>query len=447
MASQIPAADPDVALLRALLRAGQAKPQPQDLIDSAELCLHTGRRELASALYGVAGLSLGFTGVFLRHLCRINERERLWSALPSADDQPGGGFSVDIAVETLRRLMPLCGTLPPPGDLDELSPDTGPTYRDRDLAQSPLVARAASSLREVVPAAADARLAGLIQDLSVGLATLAPLRVEAHVGLDAAALAGLVAVEWLRVFAARTRPLLHVASPDAQAEVARLRMDALGPFFSNVPRLIRDVRDIFALIDAAADGRADQDTATTWAVLLCAHLSAELLAAFTSELGDRAMVTALDHILMMVARLGEAAEYYPVAMSIRDSCLDVDAFHVAEKAQRLIVAWRPLDAHEWRRLGEIRGLGGDGEGVGEALERAAALNPGDPLIAARLAERDAGKPITSENMVSSRRAARQMRLAAFRAGLNGAHNLHVSDHETDTMEGKELIMASNEMRR
>ena len=207
------------------------------------------------------------------------------------------------------------------------------------------------------------------------------------------------------------------------------------------------MRDIFALIDAAAGGRADQETATTWVVLLSAYLSAEQLAALTSELGDRAMVTALDHILLMVARLANAADYYPVAMSIRDSCLDVDAFDVAEKAQRLIVAWRPLDAHEWRRLGEIRGLRGDGEGVRDALDRAATLNPSDPLIAARLAERDAGKPIMSENMVSSRRALRQMRLAAFRGGSNCAQNPHESNNKTDAMEGEELIMASDEMSR
>jgi tetratricopeptide (TPR) repeat protein len=410
MALQMPALDADTPLRRALLRAGEANAEPQDLIDCAELCLHGGRRDLAAELYGAAGLGLGFTGAFLQHLRRVNDRERLWSALPSADDQANGGFSVDLAIEDLRRLMPLCGALPPPGDLGQARLAA---HADRDFARSALVARATDVLREIVPAVAEARFAGLVRGLSADLAILTPLRIEAYVGLDVAALAGIVATERLRIFAAHSQPLLHVASADVLREVAQLRTDAMGPFFNNVPRLIRDVRDIFGLIDAAAGGRADPDIMTTWVVLLSAHLSAEQLAALTSELGDRAMVTALDHILLMIDRLGDAVEHYPVAMSIRDSCLDVDAFDVAEKAQSLIVEWRPLDAHEWRRLGEIRGLRGDDEGAGAALDRAVALNPSDPIIDARLGERNAGKPITSENMVSSRRALRQMRLAAF----------------------------------
>jgi hypothetical protein len=307
--------------------------------------------------------------------------------------------------------MPLCGALPPPGDLGQARLAA---HADRDFARSALVARATDVLREIVPAVAEARFAGLVRGLSADLAILTPLRIESYVGLDVAALAGIVATERLRIFAAHSQPLLHVASADALREVAQLRTDAMGPFFNNVPRLIRDVRDIFGLIDAAAGGRADPDIMTTWVVLLSAHLSAEQLAALTSELGDRAMVTALDHILLMIDRLGDAVEHYPVAMSIRDSCLDVDAFDVAEKAQSLIVEWRPLDAHEWRRLGEIRGLRGDGKGVREALVKALAIAPNDALIAGRWQQHEAGTAPTSENMVPTRRHLRQIRLQAFK---------------------------------
>ena len=411
------AGDVETRLIRALLRTGQVGALPQDLIDSADLCLEADRGDLAAALYGAAALDLGFSGSFLAGLRQVNDRAGLWKTMPAAEEAARHGFSVDLAVETLARLIPLCGVLPEPDEIDLPRLDVPAASANPAPALAALATRARKVLRESVPASGDGRLLNLVRELAPELAGLPPLRIDAHIGLDLASLAGIVVLERLRIFTARNQALFAAAPADVFSSVARLPTDVLGPFFSNVRRLIRDVRDIFGLIDAAVGGRADLETATTWIVLLSPHLSADQLAALTSELGDRAMVTALDHILLMIGRIGDPAEHYRVAMSIRDSCLDVDAFGNAEKAQKLVVTWRRTDAHEWRRLGEIRALNGDRAGARIAFDRAAAINPNDSLIMARLRECDAGEPITSENMIAGRRAIRQMRLAAFQKRL------------------------------
>ena len=408
------AGDVETRLIRALLRTGQVGALPQDLIDSADLCLEADRGDLAAALYGAAALDLGFSGSFLAGLRQVNDRAGLWKTMPAAEEAARHGFSVDLAVETLARLIPLCGVLPEPDEIDLPRLDVPAASANPAPALAALATRARKVLRESVPASGDGRLLNLVRELAPELAGLPPLRIDAHIGLDLASLAGIVVLERLRIFTARNQALFAAAPADVFSSVARLPTDVLGPFFSNVRRLIRDVRDIFGLIDAAVGGRADFDTMTTWVVLLSAHLSAEQLAALTSELGDRGMVAALHGILSWLARLNDPTEYYGVAASIRDSCLDVDAFAVAERAQRLIVRWRAVDAQEWRRLGEIHYLCADMEGAKTALERAIALKPSDQIVMSQWGKLVAGNPLACENMVASRRHLRQTRLQAFR---------------------------------
>jgi hypothetical protein len=106
---------------------------------------------------------------------------------------------------------------------------------------------------------------------------------------------------------------------------------------------------------------------------------------------------------------------FNVAYSIRDASLDIDAFALAGDAQQLIALWRRADANEWRRLGEIRGFGGDLPAARAAFECAVRMNRHDEEAHEYLAQIESGESIPFIERSMGRRLLRQARLKAFQA--------------------------------
>ena len=415
----------EAGLLRALLRAGRADAMPQDLIDCAELALSAGARDIGAMLYGLTALRIGVSAPSLTMLHEVNARACLWDRLPKADDLSVGGFSVDLALGELRRLMRFGPKLKPCPSTPEacLPPDSPMGTQPRrglDPALAALAQRVGDALRCIPLKAKDGGLVHLLRDFADEVLKLRPIHVEEYADAGVDQLALVFVLEGMRRFLLANADLLS-AEPDVLFdEAAALPPGGLGPFFSNVHMLLRGTSDLLALIDVAAGGRADPETMECWSVLLAAHLPSDRLTSLTAELGDRGMDAGLRRILVKIARAGGEQRQFDVANSIRDASLDIDAFALAADAQQLIALWLRADADQWRRLGEIRGYAGDLPAAEVALERALRMNPRDRDARALLAHVRSGEPVPFKEIHVARRNLRRARLAAFQAASQAA---------------------------
>lgn len=418
--SAIVALAAETHLRRALLRAGQVQALPQDKIDCAELALAGGARNMAAILYGLVALEIGFPPASLALLREVDARENLWRGLPEPGSPPRSRFSIDLALDELRRLMRFRPKLQPlPASLDSFLPADVPMTtqlrRELDPSLLALARRVGEALRDVPRTARNGGLAPLLAPFADQVLALSPIHTDHHADADLDTLAHLLALEGTRRFLLASADLLTARPAELFDEVAALDPGALGPFFSNVKMLLRGAGDLFALIDAAAGGRADAGTLGCWAVLLSAHLPGDRLVGLAAEMGDRGMATGLRRMLVKVARAGGDRRPFDLLQGIRDASLDIDAFAVAADAQQLIALWRGADGDQWRRLGEIRGYDGDLPAAKAALERALQMDPADAKARDLLALVEAGQGIEFEEIHVGRRNLRRARLAAFQA--------------------------------
>lgn len=401
--------------MRAVLRAAREDASVQDQIDCADLLLAGGHAALAAPIYVLAGLELGFGADGLHLLTAVNAEAGFWDQLPNPASSARGGFAIDIAIEDIARLMALEPVLPPlPDDISSVVPARSQSGASCDGDLLALAERVTTQVRDLPRTATEGKLTDALTVIADMLAGQPLIAIDAYANAGLATLTRLFVLARIRDFLAVNLDLLQVSPKRLFEEAAKLRSDALGPFFSNLWRLMRDTRDVFFLIDAALQGRSNHRRTELWSILLASHLPHANLASLTAELGDRGMADALNHILFGLARRSPRPSFYGVAASIRDASLDIDAFTVAEKAQHLLVLWHPTNASEWRRLGEIRALCERTEAAQEALEEGLRLDPYDSWLLRARANLAAGRAIPVENMVPERRYARRMRLDAFR---------------------------------
>jgi hypothetical protein len=409
--------DGNAALLRALLRAGQARAMVQDYIDCAEIAVANNSRDIAAILYGLVALQIGFSPPSLALLRDVEDRAGLWGRLPAAEPVSRDGFSVDLALDELRRLI-LFGAKLQPLKSDFFSfpagvPMGAQPRRALDANLEALARRAAEALRSAPEAAAGGGLSSLLLPLTDDVLTLSPIQIEEFADTDIETLAFVLALEGTRRFVVTNVALLTTEPATLFDAAAGLIPGALGPFFTNVRMLLRGTADVFALIDAAAvGGKADAATTECWAVLLSAYLPNDRLVSLAAEMGDRGMVSGLHRLLERAARADGNQRSFDLVYGIRDASLDIDAFTVAGDAQELAARWHRADSGEWSRLGEIRAYGGDLPAARAAFEYALQMKPGDRNAQAKLALA-AGEGIVFEEINFARRNLRRARLGAF----------------------------------
>lgn len=361
-------ADHDARLFRMALRAAADGAPVQDVIDCAEFARATGRDEIAARLAGLAALERG-VGAAVR-----------------------GGSSVDLAIGELRDMMALSPRLTAE-DIRFPSADAAPRQQPTPApsAVEDVTRRTEALLAAVPTLLAEGGLATALLALVDDVLALPPLPPNEHLATDLTTIASLLGLHRLRRFLIANRGLLRAEAEGAPLldAAARLGPAALGPYFTNVPMVIRNARDVFALIDAAGPHPL-RETIETWSVLLSTHLRSNQLVDLIDELGDRGMIRALGALLARAARA--EGPHYPLdpVWRIRDACLDVGEWAMAADAQQLIALWRAHDANEWRILAEIRAQMDDAVGVEGALERAMLMCPDDPATIRRMAAWRAG---------------------------------------------------------
>jgi hypothetical protein len=198
-----------------------------------------------------------------------------------------------------------------------------------------------------------------------------------------------IATTVLGDFALRIRDLVDgpLGSPDLFHRSARLSMVGLGPWFSNVGRVIRDSRDLFDLarIACAAAGRDGDDAVGAWIVLLSRGCSGGLLRQIIDDLADYGAMAPLslilDHTLCRSATVIDDG----LVMYLRDAALDNADHQLAARAQAAIVRLWPDRLWEQEILGTILAGGGQLREADATYRSALARDPHHSGIRMRLA--------------------------------------------------------------
>ncbi len=418
-------------LRRALLRAARDGAVLQDQIDCAELANAGGLHDVARGLYGLIFLRVGFSPAGLALQREVAERTDLWSGVAAdGPEAPGAaGFSVDIAIDELRQLMRLKPELGPEVDIGAVLPAFPPSPATRDVpsldqARS-LRDRVAACLRRV-PEQPAGKTCEMICDLADDLVASPAVQLEDHLEAGLDELASVFVLRGLQAFLLPCYDLVKTKTPSTSMLHAASRLDpaALGPYLTNVRFVIRNVRDIFALIDVASGGAATAAEVECWCVLMSSHLSKAELLELIDELGDRGMVGALRRLLVRTARCSRVERPDDAPWRIRDAGLDIGDLQLGADAQHLVALWSPTNPLEWRILGDIRATAGDTAGAQSAFERCSQIDPAytegkERVTALRLGLFGPFKVTGGYATSPGRRRLRQSRLQAYRTVAQG----------------------------
>ncbi|MFD1951716.1 hypothetical protein ACFSGX_13150 [Sphingomonas arantia] len=198
-------------------------------------------------------------------------------------------------------------------------------------------------------------------------------------------LAAVIATAALADFASDVRDLAlpPFGSPELLWQSARLDRHGLGPWFRNVPNIIRDSNDLFDLARmAAVDG--DEDSWSAWVGLLSRRLPKWLFLHVADDLADHGKTAALDAMVVRALARRPATIELATIFYLRDAALDIGAYDIAARAQAATVALRPGDILELEILGTIHAQNGDFVQARAILLQAQALAPLHTGIQARL---------------------------------------------------------------
>ena len=376
----------DYQLRCALLRAARDGAVLQDQIECAELAFACGCRDIARMLYGLVFLQVGFSAAGLAWQREVDERTGLWKDLRCvrrAQEDLASGFSVDLAIGELRRLMRLNPALPPPLNIEVLLPSAAHKLRQCDLTWpdqfSNLCERVNIILKGAPSLEAQGNLLQMLRGVADELGAVEPIPLEDHLGESTARFATLFALAGLQRFLLATRDLLDVSSLSTSLfeEAGRLHSGALGPYFSNVRFVIRNARDIFALIELALERKPADREMQCWCVLLTGQLPPRETVALIDQLGDRGMTLALRALLVRTARWTPVEKRKEIAWRIRDVALDIGELAIAADAQHLVARWDFMNRVEWSILGEIWCAVGDQRAAAAAFGQCLLLDPSD----------------------------------------------------------------------
>jgi tetratricopeptide (TPR) repeat protein len=395
-----------------LLLAGRDLAFTQDYVDCAELAMAAGLREQARHLYQLAFLRRGFAPAQLREQAEVARQTGLWgdagleTATAATTDAPMARFSVDIALAELRGLRGRAGIA---DTVEETGSDTfgAAAFERLPLPVPPPITPQSADIHAME--ACDALFRALRSEVGDGGEALAALLDQLrHAILDAPArdLAGdIVNIERLATrfvfdsiqhFLQANFQLAY--APYGSAALlhasARLSPAGLGAYLTNVRGIIRNSRDVFALVQLAA-GRAageelDLAAVDRWSVLLATHLSGPALLDLIDDLGDVGLLRPLCGLLAGAIWRSGIRRDYDAVWRIRDAFLDLGDLELGASAQRVVALWAGNNRVEWTILGEIHATAGDVERAEAAFARALAIAPGDPGVVERVTAMRAG---------------------------------------------------------
>lgn len=419
--------DIDDRFRAALLRATWPDALLQDQVDAAMLALAGGWNEEARALLTLVFLQQGSSPEWRFSRRALAERTGLWPGVTMPEHEPlvATGFPVSVAIEELREIIrqaPANDALPPSAPI--ILPVLGPTFREPGPnSKEALLARAdeVTSRLSVLPPFLDGgTIANVLRSDDDRLSALPPLAVEEFLGEPVRGLARIFILEMYRRFVVRIIPMLSVKDESILAAIAGLSTAGLGPYFTNVPLLIRNVRDLFALVEAAAEEPQSQAFIEGWTLLLSPNLRRHQMLGLVDEYGDRGMIRALSILLQRSAGSDPTDPPKDIVWKIRDAFLDIGEMQLGGKAQELVALWSPNDPHEWELLSDIRSGDDDAAGAREALTHVLKLDPLRVSALRRAALIDGGERARIFGGFNSaeRLALRRSRLTMFRSMAN-----------------------------
>lgn len=390
----------DAAARKALLLCADPSASLQDQLDCAELLDAVGLGGGAQQLRDAAWWPLG---VFPVRGTAAGAGRALAGPAAGQGPTPSSPSSVAAAIAQFRSLVvgvrdlppllrdgcSIAGEAPVTGALTGAHPaceeqdhaDSGPAASIdlfehlRAALQQPLDPPADMSAATAEPGRLDAVLARLQADVLDAPA----FEARRHVGADLSLLCAGVVADRLRSFFAGVSDLAYApfGSPGLFHAAARLDAGGLGPWFANVPRVVRGARDVFALVQLAAapDGSADDDALERWSFLLSQHMPDAMLQELVDELADMGLMRAVRGILERRARRPDLRQADLLLRRVRDAGLDEGDLDLALQAQRLVVEGKPAEALEWIALGEVEATAGNRAAAEEAFAAGLRLDP------------------------------------------------------------------------
>ncbi|WP_420138954.1 hypothetical protein [Sphingomonas sp.] len=408
-----------------LLLASRPCAVVQDYIDCADLARASGLDQAASILSGLAALHLGFSPATIAWLANPDRPFHGFTTAHRGSTSQRAGDVVDVAIEQLSQLMrsrPMLGKLPDSSASTHSGGMSIPQRPEAIRAQiEPLAGQAKALLTSIMHAEREVTTREL-RSIADTLFNLEPLRLDEHLDATYEERVSLFALEQLRRFIVANAELLFASGePPLFSQVSALASASLGPYFSNMWRLIRTPCDVLALIDAAANGQADEQQMSLWCILLSVHLREHELVGLIEDLGNRGMVGTLRALLDRLQRAIVSARCYEAVRRIRDVSLDLGDFALAAEAQALIASWRPADAVSWEVLGEIQATAGECGLADKAFATATLLDPSNRAILRKRGALQAGTlPLVQRGYSSSAHMARLRRARALALDMRRA---------------------------
>jgi hypothetical protein len=358
----------DTLLRCALLRVARDGSNLQDRIDCAELALAAGEPEAARTLYAMIFLRMGFAADSVADQRAMAAQSGLWSNQDLPELRPGPAlpsFSVDRAIAELAELIRVA-----------------PLAESASILDPVIVAPSRGDINRPVSSAAEGGL-----------------DPKEHVQAPVPRLAAIVAMSDLQLFLRENYGLAFGpgGSPRLMHAAAQLSRGGLGPYFTNVGNIVRDARDLFGLVAAAAPHRqTPAHDIGIWTVLLASHLEHQQLLDYVDELADRGMGSSLWGIFQARARRMSIWRDYGLLQRLRDGALDLGDWPLAIRAQEMIVHVAQYDPGELNVLGTILANAREMERAEQVFADYAARAPGDKTLASRLAALRAGEPTAFE---------------------------------------------------
>ncbi len=362
----------DALVRSALLRRPSAVPDPDDMLQAAELLLTHAQGRLARALMQSAFIRKGFSPQLTQLQADFAARTGLWALPARAVRRQASGTGIEIAVAEMRMLA------------DRLSVRALPARPVR--AWPSLWAADVQSLSQTTPPADTAELtealyvflcgpepsgsAGaeqLLRALSQADLRTPELDFKIFAPAPLELLVRAVCFASLQAFLTDNRELAfgEYGSPALLHAAARLDSSGLGPYISNVHRIAARSLDVFELARCAV--RPGGLPLERWVVLLARNLSGSLLDEVVDDLGDADALAPLTEILERAARRPRGAVDRPLVWRIRDAALDNGRLALAARAQELVAMRDPDNLLEQIILADIRGTEGDDQAVEQIL--------------------------------------------------------------------------------
>jgi hypothetical protein len=330
---------------------------PQEYIELADIALANGDCQAARMSLGLVALERGASPDALSWRADEGARTGLWHVKAFSRQHDRTTFSVDAAVNELRILLAIDETT-------SAGPPLPPSETPTASAFAAYYDRIDAEIKLLMEAGDQESVAAFHQAIAPQTEQWPFFDLSRHVAEKPGALARMNVFNRLKLFMLQTREITlpPFGSPALLEAASRLATGALGPYFCNVKHLIRNERDISAMIHLAADKSADVDT-DRWIVLLSGHLSPSQSRDLASWAARLSKIKVLDFLIDRAKRKEIVDTDAGLLWRIRDECLKHGLVDQACRAQRLVASWgRPFEIVEWSILGDMLGA------VGQRLE-------------------------------------------------------------------------------